>query len=619
MNDEEKYGGSRITTSTITAAATTATTTSTKKKKNNLIIFMIMSSLVLFSVILLGSLSLSLRYFGSSSSSVDWCAVGAVKEDHEEHTNGRHSLLVFDVLLFKARRLIFCTTIGSAASISITSSSSSSFEGLSVANNKDSLEVTSSHISSSVGAENQDLDSDDDGGLAKFSLSLLQKKAHKLDSSSKPEAQFEYDTVMVIGDLHSDVTCTKFWIGKTNLIEGDLSDLEQSSQWKWTNEKSRLVFMGDYIDKGPEGYQTLHLIKALHQQFPRYVFPILGNHELELLIDRKREASKRRYYQYSSSYPHPAELLNWVVPKPAAAIFDISRSTEQESVSASNEDKIVLDKIYELLLKKVYVYSKTKYKKNVEPDDEDLGHHGTDQKYYDLTPRGDSSITNLITGNKLKELVSRKLDEWQKSYINSFGSNTALGIWLESLPIFVQLADTIFVHGGIDEVKLDQYLLPNEDGVINNGVSMDLLKEMNHQFHANAKEDLINKFFETGLGKALREGILLDRSLHGEENCSKIRSITKNLDVSRIAVGHTPERTVRITQCRGAFLALDSGLGRWFRANGNEYCKGLKDEWSADWKCFKCKKIKEQCEGQIIQMTRGKFLKKKWNIKIIDP
>jgi hypothetical protein len=78
--------------------------------------------------------------------------------------------------------------------------------------------------------------------------------------------------------------------------------------------------------------------------------------------------------------------------------------------------------------------------------------------------------------------------------------------------------------------------------------------------------------------------------------------------IDRIAVGHTPEDDIRI-MCDGAFLALDSTLGRWIRGSGNEYCPGPEHfenrkgvaRTSRDGK-YSCPEIKGVCEGQIVRL-----------------
>ena len=71
----------------------------------------------------------------------------------------------------------------------------------------------------------------------------------------------------------------------------------------------------------------------------------------------------------------------------------------------------------------------------------------------------------------------------------------------------------------------------------------------------------------------------------------------------------SPGFDVRIN-CDGAFLALDSMVGRWIRGTGNEYCPGKEHIESRGGKInltsrdgrYKCDEIKDQCEGQIVRI-----------------
>jgi hypothetical protein len=80
-------------------------------------------------------------------------------------------------------------------------------------------------------------------------------------------------SVYVIGDLHGDVLCALTWVNRTGLIENLfdsslVSDhslplqqrLNPSTEWKWTNPHSTLVFMGDYVDKGEIFRLLMHTI-----------------------------------------------------------------------------------------------------------------------------------------------------------------------------------------------------------------------------------------------------------------------------------------------------------------------------------------------------------------------
>lgn len=117
-------------------------------------------------------------------------------------------------------------------------------------------------------------------------------------------------SVYVIGDLHGDAICAVSWVNRTglvaNLINKELSSssepvykqLNDPSEWTWTDEKATLVFMGDYVDKGPTAKQTVMFVKDLTTTFPDRVTAILGNHELELLRDRYVYMYEHVYFFY---------------------------------------------------------------------------------------------------------------------------------------------------------------------------------------------------------------------------------------------------------------------------------------------------------------------------------
>ena len=103
----------------------------------------------------------------------------------------------------------------------------------------------------------------------------------------------EPQTIWAIGDLHGDALCAQHWVGRTGLV----ANLAQPpSAWVWTDAAAHLVLMGDYIDKGPRSKQTLKLVRALTRRFPSQVTALMGNHELNLLVDRAREGGKGHRY-----------------------------------------------------------------------------------------------------------------------------------------------------------------------------------------------------------------------------------------------------------------------------------------------------------------------------------
>mmetsp|Transcript_23413 Transcript_23413/g.49673 ORF Transcript_23413/g.49673 Transcript_23413/m.49673 type:complete len:308 (+) Transcript_23413:79-1002(+) len=156
-------------------------------------------------------------------------------------------------------------------------------------------------------------------------------------------------SVFVIGDLHGDAVCAISWVNRTGLIANLFLDdaidssssssvtallyqkLNNPSQWLWTSPQSTLVFVGDYVDKGPTSKQTVQFVKDLTTAFPDRVTAILGNHELELLRDRDaRIPWVGKYSAYSHATVHPGEYLNYF-----ANSLDASSSSSSSSTVSS--------------------------------------------------------------------------------------------------------------------------------------------------------------------------------------------------------------------------------------------------------------------------------------------
>lgn len=81
------------------------------------------------------------------------------------------------------------------------------------------------------------------------------------------------ETVCVIGDIH----------GRSDLLKGLISKLDPAAIW---------VFLGDYIDRGPDSRQVLEILRELQRARPEQVICLMGNHE-KMLLDFLDQRSKR--------------------------------------------------------------------------------------------------------------------------------------------------------------------------------------------------------------------------------------------------------------------------------------------------------------------------------------
>ena len=401
-------------------------------------------------------------------------------------------------------------------------------------------------------------------------------------------------TIYTIGDLHGDVECARFWVTATGLISNLAAP---SHEWTWSSPSTKLIFVGDYIDKGPTSYHAITFVQQLVARFPSHVHATMGNHEFETLLDRMPPNERNRYYyQLPYATVHPDEYLNWM---PAG------------SVTANTT--LALDTLYDLSLTEVY--GKNKFRS------------------YDLSPYGEKSVTQLIANETVKEITQTELEKMQKWYIQGFESGTAgerwgrprtasapfvsaptcelltylpfplsvppsafvhtvfaaVGDFTEQRDILVVVENMIFLHGGIN---------PKIFAVSGGPTDLAGLVALNDAWKRNARSDLAGAFMRTLQGQIVYD-LLTYRGNH--KSCEEVEGILNLLEVDKIVVGHTPDDDVRV-MCGEKFVAADSALGRWIRSNGNQYCRGTARQVSGR---FACEKINEKCEGQILKLTKN--------------
>ena len=416
-------------------------------------------------------------------------------------------------------------------------------------------------------------------------------------------------SVYVIGDIHGDVMCAISWVRRTGLV-GNLLDesgnvetvdvyeqLNKPAEWKWNDDKATLVFMGDYVDKGPTSKHTVEFVKNLTATFPDKVTAILGNHELELLRDRdSRLLGFQRYSSYTHAVVHPGEYHNYL----------------GERRSLDENDDIVLDQLYEALME-VYAFRAHQVVRMIPELPTTSDHHRRYGIQY--------AITDIVAPEH-RDLAKQRLQEYQDAYLDAFRTGTELGDFVEKRPI-VHLAEnirTLFVHGGVSHDLGTEYFAKGKEGA-------DMLNKV---WWENSNEGNLVDFLERkdGLGEVIYE-LLTYRGnhpgyanweTHGEfddeesdldEVCATLHDMLSHMEgIDRIAVGHTPEFEIQI-RCNGAFLALDSTLGRWIRGTGNEYCPGPEHFERREGKDvartsrngnYRCSDVKKICEGQIVRL-----------------
>ena len=73
----------------------------------------------------------------------------------------------------------------------------------------------------------------------------------------------DYKRILTVGDIHG--------------MYGKLIALMKKVQFD--SEQDLLIFLGDYIDRGPQSLECLDYVMALQEQYPERVIPLMGNHE----------------------------------------------------------------------------------------------------------------------------------------------------------------------------------------------------------------------------------------------------------------------------------------------------------------------------------------------------
>jgi hypothetical protein len=199
------------------------------------------------------------------------------------------------------------------------------------------------------------------------------------------------ERVWAIGDLHGDAGCARHWVERTRLVSNVSAPPEE---WVWTDPSAKLVFMGDYIDRGPEARAVLSFVRELTTRFPDSVHALLGNHELNLLVDRARPEGGGRYLEYAYAAAHPAQYAAWLP------------GGEDEPGSAE-----VLRALHDALL---LVYR------------EQLQGQGVL-----MTPEGPRSVVQFVRPAAMRPRVAEAMRRWQSAYLRGVGTRTPLGAWVQ--------------------------------------------------------------------------------------------------------------------------------------------------------------------------------------------
>ncbi len=89
----------------------------------------------------------------------------------------------------------------------------------------------------------------------------LLNKAEKRFASETKLIQFESGTVIFVGDTHGDLDAT------------------EKIMHKYLKPENKLVFLGDYVDRGPASLGNINFLLQQKIEHPENLYLLMGNHE----------------------------------------------------------------------------------------------------------------------------------------------------------------------------------------------------------------------------------------------------------------------------------------------------------------------------------------------------
>ncbi|HEY3363235.1 MAG TPA: serine/threonine protein phosphatase [Methanosarcina sp.] len=97
---------------------------------------------------------------------------------------------------------------------------------------------------------------------AKQELFFLLEKIDQIFESEPAVFQIDAEPIMIIGDIHGNLQALEFII-------------EKKEEMNCKN----ILFLGDYVDRGPQGIEVLITLFRLKLEDPEHIFLLRGNHE----------------------------------------------------------------------------------------------------------------------------------------------------------------------------------------------------------------------------------------------------------------------------------------------------------------------------------------------------
>jgi hypothetical protein len=394
-------------------------------------------------------------------------------------------------------------------------------------------------------------------------------------------------SIHFIGDLHGDVHCAKYWVGRTGLV-----NLTSPSSLEWIgSENDALVFLGDYVDKGSTSSSVLSFIKSLQESFPSNVVSILGNHDFFQVLDTGFYFDQdvphpltHPFYEYSYSFVHPEEYLQsgFLTPQP----------DDDELLNATLS---ALQSIYYNNLQSTV--NMCAPKASCKPSQLDM---------FTVTPPFDKDT-------ELAERARDRIEQWRREYAQGLLDSGLLG-WMARQPLVAVVGDALVVHGGVSKQVISFVDQVAEQHGVSTSSALHLLTNVPfsqfwethipHMVKANSVKERI----EQGYVLEISLDMVQHRGYFKQNGCQEVEHVIGKIEgVERIVVGHTP-RSFAEELCHGELVASDSTLSRTFRAYGNYYCpidEGARQKIGDNQPFSRCEiRVKDTCEGSISSISR---------------
>ena len=124
--------------------------------------------------------------------------------------------------------------------------------------------------------------------------------------------------VLAIGDLH----------GQTGFLDRLVERLRRLPEW----DRSRLVFLGDLVDRGPDVKGTIERVLELLEERPGSS-AVLGNHDLALIRAARLDGGPASSFwlpRYRTHYDHLSTFTSYLGRPPRAQTLDAWRADLEE-------------------------------------------------------------------------------------------------------------------------------------------------------------------------------------------------------------------------------------------------------------------------------------------------